>query len=256
MYQTTSSENYHLRRYFPDVSLTGLVEQFWFVSWDLPKGLTHTQENLPDPNFHLIMKQSVLKIIGPVRKKYSFCMEGQGQIIGVKFSVGALSKLLNNDLSQHIDKEILAQEIFGKETIDKLYGLIGIDTDELCVNILQSALLPYSNNTYSPCLLKTKELISKIQNCHSITTVEKLSLKSSIPVRTIQRYFKKYVGLTPKWLIRKYRLRHALESLEAGQKTVVDIVDELAYADQSHLIRDFKDLLGVTPSAYLANKNT
>ena len=62
--------------------------------------------------------------------------------------------------------------------------------------------------------------------------------------------FKTYVGLSPKWLIRKYRLHHALEMLENKQFSVAELAANLDYADQSHLIRDFNEFLNVTPKQY------
>ena len=69
-------------------------------------------------------------------------------------------------------------------------------------------------------------------------------------VRSLQRLFKTYVGLSPKWLIRKYRLHHALEMLESKQLSLAELATHLDYADQSHLIRDFNKFLNITPKQY------
>ena len=80
LHHKLSSERYHLRRYFPNSTLKGLIEQFWLVSWDLEDKDSHTQKNLPDPNFHLILDNQKIKLIGPISKTYSYKMEVWGTL--------------------------------------------------------------------------------------------------------------------------------------------------------------------------------
>ena len=62
--------------------------------------------------------------------------------------------------------------------------------------------------------------------------------------------FKTYVGLSPKWLIWKYRLQHALEMLKSQQLLLEQLTANLDYVDQSHLIRIFNAFLNITPKQY------
>ncbi|WP_405631618.1 helix-turn-helix domain-containing protein [Pseudoalteromonas sp. Ld20] len=51
-------------------------------------------------------------------------------------------------------------------------------------------------------------------------------------------------------LLAKYRLSRVLDELESNTVSILDIVTRLEYVDQSHLIRDFKEVLGITPNRY------
>jgi AraC-like DNA-binding protein len=69
--------------------------------------------------------------------------------------------------------------------------------------------------------------------------------------RRLQRLFAEYVGVGPKWVIRRYRLHEITERLATG--TPIDwarLAAELGYADQSHLSRDFTEIVGETPTQY------
>ncbi len=69
--------------------------------------------------------------------------------------------------------------------------------------------------------------------------------------RTLQRLFNQYVGVSPKWVIKRYRLHEATELLDNGG--VVDwpkLALELGYFDQAHFIKDFKSIVGKTPVEY------
>jgi AraC-like DNA-binding protein len=84
-----------------------------------------------------------------------------------------------------------------------------------------------------------------------ILTVQDAAEASGVSVRTLQRLFRHYVGVTPKWLIRRYRLKEAAARIEAGEhENWADLARKLGYYDQSHLINDFRRMLGQTPALY------
>lgn len=61
--------------------------------------------------------------------------------------------------------------------------------------------------------------------------------------RQFERLFKERVGLTPRVFSRLLRFRRAISS----KGSWADIAAECGYADQSHLIRDFREFAGTTP---------
>ena len=65
------------------------------------------------------------------------------------------------------------------------------------------------------------------------------------------RQFTRYVGVSPKWVIQRYRLHEALERLERGAEVDrVELALTLGYFDQAHFVRDFKRFVGVSPGDY------
>lgn len=244
-----SAELYQLRRYLPDAALAELIEQFWLVDWDLRGKAAHIQQNLPDPNFHLVINNGKATLLGPVSKSYSHEMQGKGQIIGVKFALGALAERLNFKPADFIDKQLEAEQVFNIDTSLLLSELSVANSDQQRVVILQSCFKPFA---IVPSVqgARVRQLVSLIKQQSDITRVELLSERSNLSVQAIQRCFRQYLGVNPKWLIRKYRLHHALLLLDQQSVEIADLVEALGYTDQSHLIRDFKEFLGVTPTAY------
>ena len=77
--------------------------------------------------------------------------------------------------------------------------------------------------------------------------VEQLKLNK----RWLQRLFNRYVGVSPKWVIKRYRLHEAAEKVAHGQ--AIDwpaLALNLGYFDQTHFIKDFKAIVGQTPADY------
>lgn len=245
-----SEQNYRLRRYFPNELFTGFIEQFWLVDWKLDGDKTHTQQNLPDPNFHLVISREQVKLIGPVSKVFSYTMEGEGRIIGVKFEVGAIQKWLPKPLAHYVDSALSVEAIGGSDFTARLAALYHEQDDSHIVSELE-ACFGFLIQPLSEQHRTAQMLLTLIRNNDEICRVSSLAMHANMSVRDIQRYFATYVGLTPKWLIRKYRLSRALALLEHNATTILDVVAMLDYTDQSHLIRDFREILGLTPSRYV-----
>ncbi len=64
--------------------------------------------------------------------------------------------------------------------------------------------------------------------------------------RTMQRHFLKTTGLTYKTFTQIERARQAMSLLRQG-RTAADVAFALGYADQPHLIRSLKAIMGQTP---------
>jgi AraC-like DNA-binding protein len=69
--------------------------------------------------------------------------------------------------------------------------------------------------------------------------------------KTFVRRFREHVGLAPKRLSRVRRLQRILASVCGADDVDWCIVAAAhGYTDQAHLIHDFRDLTGMTPTAY------
>jgi AraC-like DNA-binding protein len=96
-------------------------------------------------------------------------------------------------------------------------------------------------------------LVSHITDDPRLRRVDQLSASSGMTPRTLQRLFADYVGVSPKWVMRRARLHEAAERADSGEP--VDwalLASDLGYADQAHLTRDFTVTIGVPPSRYAA----
>jgi AraC-like DNA-binding protein len=76
----------------------------------------------------------------------------------------------------------------------------------------------------------------------------------SAPVgsRQVQRLFQQQVGVSPKRFWRVRRFETALRTRKAEpEATWGDIAANLGYHDQMHLVHDFRDLAGASPTLAL-----
>ena len=85
-----------------------------------------------------------------------------------------------------------------------------------------------------------------------IARVEDLARHHGMSARSLQRLFRAYVGVSPKWVLKRQRLHEAAERLADGGGDWAALALELGYFDQAHFIKDFKALVGRSPPEYAA----
>lgn len=71
-----------------------------------------------------------------------------------------------------------------------------------------------------------------------------------MPVTSFARYFKALTGLPPHQYLIRRRVEKAKELLKKGVDSVAEVAQMVGFFDQSHLVRHFKGLVGVTPKDY------
>lgn len=83
-----------------------------------------------------------------------------------------------------------------------------------------------------------------------LTRVDDLAHRHHVGVRRVQRLFAEYVGASPKWVIRRYRMQEAAANAAVGPVSWTRLAADLRYSDQAHFCRDFIANVGVAPSSY------
>jgi AraC-like DNA-binding protein len=93
-------------------------------------------------------------------------------------------------------------------------------------------------------------MVDAVATDRTIARVEQLVDRFGLTKRALERLFRAYVGVTPKWVIQRYRLFEAAERLASGQADGAQLAQELGYFDQAHFSRDFKAMVGTSPVAF------
>ncbi|WP_266168762.1 helix-turn-helix transcriptional regulator [Dyella subtropica] len=239
----------HARR-LPGAALAGLVEHYWFVAWDLRGLPAQTQETLPHPNVQLVIEPPRARIYGVHSGRFTRVLEGQGRVFGIKFKAGGFHPFLGASVSALMDGSLAVPEVFGtgSEVLEDAV-LASEDFDAMIAaaeRFLLDRLPPFDATVE-----RVSALVASIVDDRSITTVEHLCEQAGMSTRALQRLFQQYVGISPKWVINRYRLHEAIAQLQEGKPIAwADLALALGYFDQAHFIRDFRKLVGRTPAEY------
>jgi AraC-like DNA-binding protein len=247
---TSSSRHVHMRR-SPAADLADVVDHFWMVSWDLRGHKPVFAETLPHPNFHLVFEQNNSTINGVFTGKFSRTLADEGIAFGIKFQPGAFRPFLQAPASSLRNRSIPAVTIFDQTEISVLETLlISPAQDDEKVVAAQSFLRRHLPD-YDPAIAQATQLVHLILTDPGIQTVEHLAVRTRVGKRSIQRLFNEYVGASPKWVIRRFRLHELVERLHKGEPLdYPSLAQDLGYFDQAHLIRDFRSITGCSPARY------
>jgi AraC-like DNA-binding protein len=80
--------------------------------------------------------------------------------------------------------------------------------------------------------------------------VEEMAVRAGLPIRTLHSRMMQHVGLSPKRLLRIERLHRVLTHCQPGSVPWAQLALICGFADQAHMIREFQDLLGESPTAW------
>lgn len=91
-----------------------------------------------------------------------------------------------------------------------------------------------------------------------ITRVGHVQAMFGVGDRALQQAFAEYLGVTPRWELRRARLHLAAERVIelAGRGHLggwADVAVDLGYVDQAHFISDFGAVIGETPARWAAS---
>jgi len=242
---------YEHARYHPSRDLAAHVEHFWSVQWDLRGLAPERAETLPHPSVHMIFERHVgARVAGVARKKFARVLEGEGGVIAAKFTPGGFHAFAGWAVSRLTDRTVALREVFGPEGDALERDVMAGAIDPSSIAIIEEFLrrrLPAPDAHAA----RVAEIVYAVAADRGVLRVEDLVDRYQMNKRTLQRLFSKYVGVSPKWVIQRYRLHEAAERLASDDGVSQSaLAADLGYSDQAHFVRDFKALVGTSPAAY------
>jgi AraC-like DNA-binding protein len=246
------AEHYVLDRHRPMPALEPWVELHWQVTWDLRGRAPYEQETLPHPCVNLVLGTHRDGLHGPVTSRFVARLADAGWVFGTKFRAGMFRTFTGTSLSELTNRVLSPEEAFG-EAGPALEGAIGAErvASERVrrVGEFLHSLSPKLDSD-AQC---ARDAVEVAQRERCVTRSDALAERAGLSVRALQRLFDEHVGVTPKWVIQRFRVQEAAELAAAGTPPDwASLALALGYADQSHFIRDFKAQVGRTPAEYAA----
>ena len=242
--------DFRLDRVPAAADLADLVERHWLVGWDLPPGRHAAVTLLPHPCVNVVHDRGMVAVAGVGSDRFTYSYTGRGRVFGIKFRPGAFRPFLGRPVSELTDQTRPLATLWGADA-DRFATDLG-EAPELgeLVAVAERHLREHWPAP-DPEVREIGTIVHALLHDRSITRVEEVSTRFGIRPRTLERLFQRYVGVSPKWVLRRYRLHEAAARLAEGTDTSwAHVAADLGYFDQSHFIRDFTRAVGMTPVAY------
>jgi AraC-like DNA-binding protein len=264
-------------RYRPKPPLTALVECLWY--WQGAPG-PHLQERLlPQGQAAMILNLrdqpiAIYEDHGGARHYGTAVLSGarsncftidcnqQECVVGVQFAPGGASPFFRMPISELEDASFDMADLWGAEAGWVRERILAAPTPRAMLEVLATCLeerlatqtragfgYGYTVRLHPAVVYMVREL----DICDGPGRVQTVTGKIGMSQRRVAQLFHEQVGVSPKTFHRVRRFQHTLARLRGVQQANwANLAVECGYYDQAHLSHDFRQIAGMTPSAYLA----
>jgi AraC-like DNA-binding protein len=175
-----------------------------------------------------------------------------GSTIGVQFKRGGARPFFDvpaGALEEHV---VPLEAVWGATGRALRARLLEAPTGAERVRVLEDVLLERARGRLAmPVLLRAALSAFEDQGLSSVADVRG---RFGLSAKRLLQLFHDEVGLTPKAYWRVRRFRAALAHLDQGTMKGAALAATLGYADQAHLIREFRSISGGSPREYLCRR--
>jgi AraC-like DNA-binding protein len=253
-------------RISPHPDLEGFIECYWMMYSEnsvpqvekiIPDGFTEIIFNYGDVYKSKISGDWTLQspnlLAGQLKTFFYLENTGRTGSIAIKLKPAALTQLFGFSMDQYLDK-IVDLDSFSnpelkqlKEKIDECVRL-GYNREEQFVKRILDEYFAKLIQTAPENPLEGP--LNLIFSSNGLATVAEMVAVAGVSERQLERLFKKYIGLSPKYYARIIRFNYIFQLIKSKENSWAEIVYQSGYYDQSHFIHNFKAFTGEDPSAY------
>jgi AraC-like DNA-binding protein len=256
----------------PAAPLTSYVEKLWYC--DGYQGVHRKERALPNGKFQMVISlaegplrapgspteewgQLAPSLVLGIRSHYSVIHTAVLQsAMGVVFWPGGARVFFDSPADVFYNESVPLDLLWGSKASELRDQLRAASTAAKKFRVLEIALLER--------LKKGRELHTAVRyalrefaRAPHIRSVLEVTKEAGLSRRRFAQLFREQVGLTPKLFCRLRRFRGVLRQITLGAPVDwADVALAGGYCDQSHLVHEFRDFSGISPSAYLASERT
>jgi AraC-like DNA-binding protein len=191
-------------------------------------------------------------VIGALRSVGAPAGTDRPKMLGAYLEPGATAALLRVPAAELTDRVVSLDDVWGSQAARLAEDLAELDGPE-CIDRFEAALLRR---------LRLRRALSPRSSVDAIglarwarqepvsMSVRQLAEAAGVSRQHLARMFAETIGVSPKRYCRLARFRGGLAYAGAGPGVQwAEVATELGYADQSHMIAEFRELSGLTPDA-------
>jgi AraC-like DNA-binding protein len=239
--------------------LRPFVERYWSVRWDRTGRPPFRSEVLSHPSVNVSVESGdrprfgyrlpAVLVHGIVLRRFTVDLAGTGRVSAVNFRPGGFAAFTGLRPPRGTVAPLGGE--LGPDPHDLLAAVLGPEDDDERAAVLDAALAPFAPDPPAP-YLELLGLLHRMLADRDLVRVDQVAALGGTSVRSLQRLFAAYVGASPKAVLARYRLQDAAALIDAGAvEDLARLAADLGWFDQAHFSRDFRAVVGTTPSSYL-----
>ncbi|SCL45116.1 transcriptional regulator, AraC family [Micromonospora citrea] len=245
-------------RHAPSADLAGLLRRFWIPVWSVPPGEEAPQRLLQDPVCQVVISGDHARFHGVAPELSTTTLTGDGWAVGLTLAP-ATGYLIAGPAAALNDRYVDLENVLGggRALTGRVREVMAPDPHDPAAHRAAMRACEDALRRFLPVDAEgelTNALVAAVEGDSALVQVAQLCERFDLGERALQRLLRRRLGLTPKCLIQRRRLQEAAERLRTEVTTHADLAAAVGYADQSHMIRDFVHVTGMTPRQFLEQR--
>lgn len=239
----------HFTRVAPEGAEVTLVVHFWVPEWNIEPGRVSRQHVIGYPASNLVVAPDHALVSGPTTRRSHRDLVGSGWAVGAMLRPAAIESVVGDPRTVR-DAEAMLDAPELVDVVGRAMRTSGDDRIRIACRAL-GAWITARVGESTPESLLANELARIIDDDPEVRQLADLATRLGVSERTVTRLARRHVGMTPAAMIRRRRLQEAAEQLRVDPNIpLAEVAARYGYADQSHLSRDMRAVLGFTPTGY------
>ena len=191
-------------------------------------------------------------VVGTMTRQQFFVLEGRVDMVAIRFKPGGARPFLRAPASDLVDLAAPLEAFWGPAGADLPDRLYETEGDEARARLLFEELIARRAQA-DPTDAIVQGASELIDGSFGSVTIDELRRALYVSERTLERRFRREVGVSPKQAARIARLQAATRKLtEEPAAPLGRVAHECGYYDQAHFNREFRMLAGVSPGEWRA----
>ena len=186
-------------------------------------------------------------LLGPRSRSQVIDTEEQRCLVEVDFELGGASRFFSVPVSAAQNELVELGELWGRDGATLRERLLEASSPEEKLRVVEDVLLDRIARSLEP----DPAIAFAVAAFERGASVASVGSRLGWLPKTFVRRFRGRIGMAPKEFSRVRRLQRVLRGVaRADEPSWAEVAAEHGFCDQSHLIHDFRELAGVTPTAY------
>ena len=225
----------------------------------MPNGQAHLMVNLAEDEFRAydpvrpekMLRNSGAVLAGPHARSTVIDTREQGWLAAVEFRCGGAARFFPMPMTEVCNQIESLDTLWGRDGMLLRERLLEAREPRLKFRVFEELLLQFLKPKYDPAIQYAVAALEAGMPLSHVT-----SRLGSVAENTRNAVSRVKSGCTPKRFARVRRLQRVLRAVRRSAEPVWhELAADHGYADQPHLVHEFRELAGITPCGYTPQSN-
>lgn len=252
----------------PSNALVPYIKRYWAIENVLDKGEVCIQRIIPTGLPELLLYFTPLPkvlnsnkylsdnvaLYGHQNDFYDIKLTGKLSVFSIVFQPQGLMPFFKFPLHEICNQNVPLKYLIGQAGRDLEEKMGEADTFHQRVSIVETYLLNLLRNNFTDFeFRRINRIVELIKRNGGNVSITRMASEACLCRKQFERIFAEYIGISPKQYLKIIRFQFAIfQKLQNVNMNMTKLSYESEYYDQSHFIKDFKSMCGMTPKQYFA----